>query len=218
MVRWNCDTRGRRRTNCRSPRTQTVRYVGRVTCSLLEQTDVLWWCCVPGEYDSISIFKQARGRAHGAPEQCQGVRWYPDPSAWGLVCEAPPPGPPKSRLLDQVREEIRRRHYSRRAEKSYVDGWIRRFILFHGKRHPAEMGEAGRYGRILAVELDAQGGSAPPVYIRFAGWASRHICLAGQIGLVELEAFQPDRRPPCQLFRKVCILYVRPRWSAAPFV
>jgi integron integrase len=44
-------------------------------------------------------------------------------------------------LLDQVREEIRKRHYSRRTEKSYV-GWIRRFILFHGKRHPAEMGEA----------------------------------------------------------------------------
>ncbi len=43
------------------------------------------------------------------------------------------------RLLDQVRGVIRRLHYSIRTEQTYVD-WIRRFILFHGKRHPAEMG------------------------------------------------------------------------------
>jgi hypothetical protein len=43
------------------------------------------------------------------------------------------------RLLDRVREANRLRHGSRSTEKSYV-GWIRRFILFHGKRHPAEMG------------------------------------------------------------------------------
>jgi hypothetical protein len=45
----------------------------------------------------------------------------------------------KPRLLDQVREEIGKRHYSYRTEKQYV-GWIRRFILFHGKRHPTQMG------------------------------------------------------------------------------
>ena len=43
------------------------------------------------------------------------------------------------RLLDQVREVIRMRHYSIRTEQAYVQ-WIRRFILFHGKRHPREMG------------------------------------------------------------------------------
>lgn len=43
------------------------------------------------------------------------------------------------KLLDQVRERIRTKHYSLRTEKAYVD-WIRRFILFHGKRHPREMG------------------------------------------------------------------------------
>jgi integron integrase len=43
------------------------------------------------------------------------------------------------RLLDQVREVIRMRHYSIRTEEAYVQ-WIRRFILFHGKRHPREMG------------------------------------------------------------------------------
>jgi integron integrase len=43
------------------------------------------------------------------------------------------------RLLDQVREVIRLRHYSIRTEQAYVQ-WIRRFILFNGKRHPREMG------------------------------------------------------------------------------
>jgi site-specific recombinase XerD len=47
----------------------------------------------------------------------------------------------ETRLLDQVRELIRMRHYSIRTEQAYVQ-WIRRFILFHGKRHPRDMGAA----------------------------------------------------------------------------
>jgi len=47
---------------------------------------------------------------------------------------------PKPKLLDQVRDAIRTRHYSCRTEEAYV-GWIKRFILFHDKRHPAEMGK-----------------------------------------------------------------------------
>jgi integron integrase len=47
----------------------------------------------------------------------------------------------KPRLLDQVRQVIRAKHYSIRTETCYVD-WIRRFILFNGKRHPASMGHA----------------------------------------------------------------------------
>lgn len=46
----------------------------------------------------------------------------------------------KPRLLDQVREKIRLKHYSIRTEHAYVD-WIKRYILFHGKRHPQEMGK-----------------------------------------------------------------------------
>lgn len=45
--------------------------------------------------------------------------------------------PPK--LLDRLRTEIRVRHYSLRTEQAYVD-WARRFILFHNKRHPKDMG------------------------------------------------------------------------------
>lgn len=46
----------------------------------------------------------------------------------------------KSNLLDQVRNLIRVKHYSIRTEEAYI-GWIKRFILFHNKRHPLEMGE-----------------------------------------------------------------------------
>lgn len=55
-----------------------------------------------------------------------------------------PPGPapgasPPPRLFPAVHDAIRLRHLSRRTEQAYV-GWIRRYVLFHGKRHPAELG------------------------------------------------------------------------------
>jgi uncharacterized protein YfaA (DUF2138 family) len=43
------------------------------------------------------------------------------------------------KLLDQARDAIRLKHYSIRTEQAYV-GWIKRYIYFHGVRHPAEMG------------------------------------------------------------------------------
>ncbi len=50
-----------------------------------------------------------------------------------------PDSPHLPRLLEQVVDRLRVKHYSLRTEKSYV-AWIKRFILFHGKRHPMEMG------------------------------------------------------------------------------
>ena len=57
------------------------------------------------------------------------------------------------RLLDRVRAAVRLRHFSLRTEASYV-GWVRRFVLFHGKRHPALMGaqEVVAFLSHLAVE------------------------------------------------------------------
>ena len=52
----------------------------------------------------------------------------------------PTAAPPK-KLLDQVREILHLKHYSRSTEKTYLS-WIKRFILFHNKRHPQEMGES----------------------------------------------------------------------------
>jgi len=45
------------------------------------------------------------------------------------------------KLLDRVRETMQRKHYSKRTEESYIR-WIKRYILFHNKRHPQEMGSA----------------------------------------------------------------------------
>ena len=49
-------------------------------------------------------------------------------------------GIPPVRLLDKVRHCVRFKGYSIRTEKSYVS-WIKRFILFHDKRHPQDMGK-----------------------------------------------------------------------------
>ena len=64
------------------------------------------------------------------------------------------PSSAKPKLLDQVRQAIRTRHYSYMTEKAYVH-WIKRFIFFHNKRHPAEMGEKeiGGFLSSLATEL-----------------------------------------------------------------
>jgi integron integrase len=55
--------------------------------------------------------------------------------------ETAPASAPPPRFLDQLRAELRVRHYSLRTEGVYVD-WARRFILFHDKRHPNTMGAA----------------------------------------------------------------------------
>src|SRR5205809_1864253 len=59
----------------------------------------------------------------------------------------------KPKLLDQIRQLMRLRHYSLRTEEAYV-GWIRRYILFHGKRHPRELEErhVSEFLSALAVE------------------------------------------------------------------
>ncbi|MBN9406068.1 MAG: integron integrase [Burkholderiales bacterium] len=61
------------------------------------------------------------------------------------------PRPPK--LLEQLRTHLRTRHYSIRTEQAYID-WARRFILYHNKRHPREMGadEVGAFLSHLAVD------------------------------------------------------------------
>ena len=50
-----------------------------------------------------------------------------------------PASPKPKKLLDQLRDAIRIKHYSYSTEKTYVH-WAKRYILFHNKRHPAEMG------------------------------------------------------------------------------
>nr|WP_200907276.1 phage integrase N-terminal SAM-like domain-containing protein [Ardenticatena maritima] len=65
--------------------------------------------------------------------------------------QQPPQRPLK--LLDRVRQVLRRKHYSYRTEQAYIQ-WIKRYILFHNKRHPKEMGapEIEAFLTHLAVE------------------------------------------------------------------
>ena len=65
------------------------------------------------------------------------------------------PQPPK--LLDRLREAVRLRHYSPRTEEAYV-GWTRRFIVFHGRRHPRDLG--AREVTAFLTHLAATGSSA----------------------------------------------------------
>jgi hypothetical protein len=63
------------------------------------------------------------------------------------------PAPPSTRLLDQLRERIRYCHYSLRTETAYTY-WVRQFIMFHGLRHPRDMGgrEVQSFLTFLATE------------------------------------------------------------------
>ena len=63
------------------------------------------------------------------------------------------PGAAAPRLLQRLREAVRVRHYSIRTEDAYAD-WARRFILFHGKRHPLDLGadEVAAFLTYLAVQ------------------------------------------------------------------
>ncbi len=84
------------------------------------------------------------------------IRWMSLSGGIGLMDSKTifsPSSAPKPRLLDQVRQAISTRHYSVKTEEAYV-GWIKRFIFFHNKRHPAEMGEVeiGEFLSCLATD------------------------------------------------------------------
>ncbi|HEV2805601.1 MAG TPA: integron integrase [Chthoniobacterales bacterium] len=63
--------------------------------------------------------------------------------------------PNKPKLFDQIRDVIRRKHFSLRTERVYCD-WIRRFILYHKKRHPIEMGAPEITDFLTHLARDAQ--------------------------------------------------------------
>jgi integrase len=89
-----------------------------------------------------------------APEELQPDRLPPQrapPPCSDSRSTPESPGPerrPPPRLLDRVRAAAKVRHLSPRTETAYL-GWIRRFILFHGKRHPDTMG-AGEVSAFLS--------------------------------------------------------------------
>ena len=99
----------------------------------------------------------------------------------------------KPKFLEQVRTILRTRHYSVRTEEAYL-GWMRRFILFHGKRHPKEMG-----GAEVAAFLNHLGGergvaAATQNQALNALLFLYEVVLERELGVVE--GLQRVRRPP----------------------
>ena len=89
-----------------------------------------------------------RSQPQAVPSLRHGYRWLPNPrnaidaradrlASHRVPASSEPPKPPK--LLDQLRAALRLRHRSPRTENAYVH-WVRRFIRFHGLRHPRELG------------------------------------------------------------------------------
>lgn len=87
---------------------------------------------------AIRVGHAAIATSRGAQRRWRGLRdWH---GILNVACVTPTPAqPPK--LLDQVRQTLRRRHYSRRTEEAYVS-WIRRYIRFHDLTHPRALTDA----------------------------------------------------------------------------
>ena len=91
----------------------------------------------------LTAFQKAAGGCPVSQNGWDSILLPPQPKSGGSVLKANPKAtnqPAKPKLLDQVRQVLRAKHYSLKTEKSYTT-WIRQYILFHNKRHPAEMAE-----------------------------------------------------------------------------
>ena len=120
-----------------------------------------------------------------------------DPPGGPAVVPPPAQKPPaQPKLLDRVRHAIRARHYSPRTEQAYVH-WIRRYIFFHGLRHPAEMGkpELTAFLSHLAVR-ERVSASTQTQALSALVFLYRNV-LDGEIGLLEgvVRAKRPARLP-----------------------
>jgi integron integrase len=103
---------------------------------------------------------------------------------------------PKPKLLDQVRQAIRARHYSYMTEKAYV-GWIKRFIFFQHKRHPAEMGEPEVAKFLSSLAVDSKVSASTQNQALNALVFLYGEVLSKKIGLIEgvVRAKRPQRLP-----------------------
>ncbi len=117
----------------------------------------------------------------------------------GLTAAAPVhplPSTGKPKLLEQVRQVIRKRHYSDRTEKAYVH-WIKRYILFHNKRHPLEMAEPeiAQFLSSLATEGCVSASTQNQAFNALL--FLYHEVLSKKIGLIDgvVRAKRPQRLP-----------------------
>jgi integrase-like protein len=105
----------------------------------------------------------------------------------------------KPKLLDQVRNAIRRKHYSLRREETYVH-WIKRFIDFSGKRHPAGLGErevtafladnGGSEGLLLRYEITLRLAPGGHVALNLSGMFVEMSCVSAEPVIRGIAAFR----------------------------
>jgi integron integrase len=107
----------------------------------------------------------------------------------------------EAKLLDRVKTEIKTRHYSRRTEQAYA-GWIKRFIIFHNKRHPLEMGEKeiNEFLTHLAVQGNVSA-STQNLALCSIVFLYKHV-LKKKIGELELIRAKKAKKLPTVLSRK----------------
>ena len=102
----------------------------------------------------------------------------------------------KPKLLDQVRQAIRRRHYSDRTEKAYTH-WIKRYIFFHNKRHPLEMAESEIARFLSSLATEGRVSASTQNQALNALLFLYHEVLSKKIGLINgvVRAKRPQRLP-----------------------
>ena len=98
---------------------------------------------------------------------------------------------PKLRFLDQCREVLRFKQMAHRTEESYVD-WIRRFIVWSGKRHPREMGTAEVRGFLTYLAAERQVAAATQNQALNALVFLYREVIGGELGW--LDGFEPAKR------------------------
>lgn len=102
----------------------------------------------------------------------------------------------KPKLMDQVRCTLRAKHYSLRTEEAYIH-WIKRFIFFHNKRHPAQMGEPEINQFLSHLAVEAKVAASTQNQALSALLFLYQAVLGKDIGLIEgiLRAKRPQRLP-----------------------
>ena len=106
------------------------------------------------------------------------------------------PSSAKPKLLDQVRQAIRRRHYSDQTEKAYTH-WIKRYIFFHNKRHPLEMAESEIAQFLSSLATEGRVSASTQNQALNALLFLYHEVLSKEIGLINgvVRAKRPQRLP-----------------------
>jgi hypothetical protein len=89
--------------------------------------------------------------------------------------------PQQPKLLDQVRTAIRLRRMSYRTEQTYTD-WIKRFIIFHHKRHPREWSCKWYYQFVLSTCRSSGAGKSGNLWY----WGGKIRQLPGAVGLMDV--------------------------------